>query len=70
LLLIKDGQMLRRNMRQEMITEDELMSKLREQGVENVSEVKKAYLEGDGQVSVITDDSKGGGGGGPKKAIP
>jgi uncharacterized membrane protein YcaP (DUF421 family) len=53
LLLVKDGRMLRRNMRQEMITEEELMSLLREQGVENIKEVKKCCLEGDGHISVI-----------------
>jgi uncharacterized membrane protein YcaP (DUF421 family) len=59
LLLIKDGSMQRRNMRQEMITEDELMGKLREHGIERIEEVKKAYLEGDGRISVITTRSKG-----------
>jgi uncharacterized membrane protein YcaP (DUF421 family) len=53
LLLIKDGRMLRKNMRHEMISEEELISQLREQGVEHVSEVKKCYLEGDGHISVI-----------------
>lgn len=57
LLLVKNGRMLRRNMRQEMVTPDELMAQLRQQGVEKVEEVKKCYLEGDGQVSVITNDS-------------
>jgi uncharacterized membrane protein YcaP (DUF421 family) len=58
LLLIKDGRLQRRNMRQEMITEEELMARLREQGVENVEDVKKCYLEGDGSVSVIKRDSR------------
>src|SRR5262245_17472858 len=58
--LIKDGRMQMRNMRQEMITEDELMGKLREQGIERTEEVKKAYLESDGRISVITTGSKGG----------
>jgi uncharacterized membrane protein YcaP (DUF421 family) len=58
LLLIKDGRLQRRNMRREMITEEELMGRLREQGVENVEEVKKCYLEGDGSVSVIKRDSR------------
>jgi uncharacterized membrane protein YcaP (DUF421 family) len=53
LCLVKDGEMLHRNMRKEMITKDELLSQLRLQGVEDVSEVKKAYLEGSGNVSVI-----------------
>ena len=46
--------MLRRNMRRELLTEDELMSFLREQGVEDVAEVEKAYMETDGRISVIT----------------
>lgn len=53
LLLIKDGEIQRRNLRQEMITIDELMSSLREQGIEKISEVDKAFLEGDGKISVI-----------------
>jgi uncharacterized membrane protein YcaP (DUF421 family) len=60
LLLIKDGRMQRRNMRQEMVTEDELMGRLREQGVESVEDVKKSYMEGDGRITVIPKDSKRG----------
>jgi uncharacterized membrane protein YcaP (DUF421 family) len=68
LLLVVDGKLLRRNMQKEMITYEELMSRLRQQGIENVSEVKKCYLEGDGQFSVITkegnsDQQKGNAGG-------
>ena len=51
--LIKNGKMLRRNMRQEFITEDELMSQLREQGLDDITKVKAAYLESDGQFSVV-----------------
>jgi uncharacterized membrane protein YcaP (DUF421 family) len=58
LLLIKDGHIQRRNLRKEMITEEELIEELREQGVERVEEVKKSYLEGDGRISVIAKDSK------------
>lgn len=66
--LVKDGTVLRRNMRKEMISMEELMSQLREEGVEHLSEVKRCYLEGDGQISVIKKDSGGdGGGGGSKK---
>lgn len=61
LLLVKDGELCRRNMRKEMITKEELMSQLREQGVEEVSEVKKAYMEGDGRISVISKNSQDGG---------
>jgi uncharacterized membrane protein YcaP (DUF421 family) len=51
--LIKNGKMLRRNMRLELITEDELMGQLREQGLDDLEKVKEAYLESDGQFSVV-----------------
>jgi uncharacterized membrane protein YcaP (DUF421 family) len=51
--LIKDGKMLRKNMRRELITEDELMSQLREQGLDDVGKVKKAFMESDGHISVV-----------------
>jgi uncharacterized membrane protein YcaP (DUF421 family) len=53
LLLIKDGRMIRRNMRQELITEDELIGQLRQNGVRNIKEVKEAFMEGDGSITVI-----------------
>lgn len=62
LLLIEDGKMLPRNMRQEMITIDELKSQLREQGIEHCSEVKRAYIEGDGTISIIRKDKDDVGG--------
>src|SRR5215210_1906184 len=57
--LVKDGRALRQNMRKEMISMEEMMSQLREQVVEQLSEVKKCYLEGDGHISVIKKDSGG-----------
>jgi uncharacterized membrane protein YcaP (DUF421 family) len=56
--LIRDGKMLRRNMRRELITEDELMMELREQGLDDVSKVKQAYIESDGRISVIQRKEK------------
>lgn len=53
LKLIENGRLLRRHLRQEFITMDELMSKLRECGVEQIEQVKVAYIEGDGEISVI-----------------
>jgi uncharacterized membrane protein YcaP (DUF421 family) len=70
LLLVKDGRIQRRNLRQEMITEEELLGQLREQGIESVEEVKKSYLEGDGQISVIKKDSTEVDGGKPKISTP
>ncbi len=53
LLLIKDGKLMRRNMRKELITEQEMISQLREQGVDDPAKVKEAYMESDGQFSVV-----------------
>jgi uncharacterized membrane protein YcaP (DUF421 family) len=53
LTLVDRGVPHRRNLRREYITLEELQQKLREQGIETLSEVKRAYLEGDGQISVI-----------------
>lgn len=58
LLLVKDGRILRRNMRRELITVGELLSLLREQGVSDLSIVKRAYLEGDGRISVTVRDDR------------
>lgn len=58
LLLVKNGRLIERHLQQELITEDELMSKLRQQGVEFLAEVKFAYMEADGSISIITSDSK------------
>lgn len=53
LTLVQDGQLQRRNLRKEMISMDELMAALREQGIEKVAEVKLATMESDGQISVV-----------------
>jgi uncharacterized membrane protein YcaP (DUF421 family) len=51
--LVKNGKLLRRNMRRELVTEAELLGQLREQGVADVAKVKEAHIESDGQISVI-----------------
>jgi uncharacterized membrane protein YcaP (DUF421 family) len=53
LKLIEDGRMLRRNMRAEFVTVEELMAQLREQGLEDCKGVKAAYMEADGHISII-----------------
>ncbi len=56
LQIIDKGKLNRRNMRREFLTVDELMGQLREEGVEDISKVKAAHIEGDGNISVITYD--------------
>lgn len=53
LMLIENGRLLRKNMRVEFVSDDELRSKLREHGIEDPNEVAKCYLEPDGEVTVI-----------------
>ena len=51
LTLVDHGRMNRRNMREELLSDEELMAKLREQGVERLEEVKRATMESDGVVT-------------------
>lgn len=53
LCLVRDGKMIQRNMRREFITLNELNEKLREAGVENVSQVKRMFMESDGEISIL-----------------
>jgi uncharacterized membrane protein YcaP (DUF421 family) len=50
--IVRDGAPLLRNLRQEFITEDELQSLLREQGVFDIHDVAVAWVEPDGGISV------------------
>ena len=62
LRLIVRGVPQRRNLRREYITMQELEAKLREQGIDDMADVKAAYLEADGQISVLkfsTGESRG-----------
>ena len=54
--VIRDGELLRRNMQKEMITTEELESQMRQNGIEDVSEIKTAFLESDGHFSFIKKD--------------
>lgn len=71
LLLIQNGKVLNKNLDAEFITEDELMSQLREHGVDDISRVRKCYLESNGQFSVLTyiERQKQDGNGGQQSAV-
>ena len=59
LLLVRDGILQLKNMRREYVTRAELMEQLRINGVDELAQVKRAYLEANGEISVIeTDKSK------------
>lgn len=64
LQIIKDGQTIPRNMRKEMLTADELISSLRVNGVDDIAQVRGAWVEGDGRLSVVKFEGDAGGKGG------
>lgn len=57
LQLVIDGKLQRRNLRKEMISQDELMAALREQGIDALEKVKLATMESDGEISVVINDA-------------
>lgn len=54
--LVRNGRIQHRNLRAELITRDDLLQQLREQGVDDVARVKQCFLESDGRLSVIRAD--------------
>lgn len=58
LLLIKDGELIRHNMKAEFITRDELMEEIRLQGFEEIKQVRRAWIEGDGRFSIMPFEQK------------
>jgi len=55
-VMVKNGQIQRKNLAKERINEEELFSELRMMGVEEVEEVKQATLEPNGKVSVLLEE--------------
>jgi uncharacterized membrane protein YcaP (DUF421 family) len=53
ILLVRNGRMLKSNMERQKVSEDELMSQLRQHGVDQLSTVRSAQVEPDGHISVI-----------------
>lgn len=57
-LLINNGKIEKRALADEDMSEDALMSMLRVKGFESVKEVKKAFLESDGELSIVAKKKK------------
>ena len=51
--LVHDGILVKRNLRREYLTEEELMSELRLKGISDLKEVHRAFMESDGDISVL-----------------
>ena len=54
--LIEDGRLNRRALRREFMSQEEIESQLRLHGVSDVSQVKRAWLEPNGMISVLPVD--------------
>jgi uncharacterized membrane protein YcaP (DUF421 family) len=52
-VLVRHGRIVQRNMRREHLSDEELAGKLRQHGVERLTDVKVAMMESDGEISVI-----------------
>ena len=59
--LVRDGKLVWKALKRNLITEDELKSKLREKGIETMDTIRLAYLESDGQISVLERNGPQGG---------
>lgn len=70
LTLVRHGIPQLRNMRREYVTMKELQEKLREEGIADLAAVEVAYLEGDGQISVIKNGKDDDQRGPPKRQPP
>ena len=51
--LIRNGRLVRSAMRSEHLTDDEILAKLRDAGIERVIDARAMYLESDGSFSVL-----------------
>lgn len=58
LLLVRHGRILHGNLNRELLTVEDLMSQLRLLGVERIDQVKHAYLERGGNISVIRSNGQ------------
>lgn len=58
-LLISDGEINHRGMRQEHVTRGELLEQLRLKGVAKISDVSRMYIESNGEISVIANTERG-----------
>ena len=53
LMLVRNGQPLRANLKREMVTMDELMASIRQQGIAEPAAVKSDRMEADGRITVV-----------------
>jgi uncharacterized membrane protein YcaP (DUF421 family) len=57
--VVEHGAVNRANLRRELMSEEELLSQIRQKGVDDVALIRRSFIEGDGHVSVITNEQAG-----------
>ena len=57
-LLVRNGQFVEGGLRREEITVDDVEEAMREHGIDDLTEVKLAYLEVDGSISIVPASAK------------
>lgn len=60
--IIKDGKAIPANLRKEALTAEELMGGMRLNGIDDIAQVKLAYVESDGKLSFVKKAGGGEGG--------
>jgi uncharacterized membrane protein YcaP (DUF421 family) len=56
-LIVNDGHFVTDHLRQEQLSEEDVLQAMREHGVDDVQQVKSAVLEVDGSISIIPKES-------------
>lgn len=51
--LVRDGELVRAELRRTRVSEDELLARVRERGRESLADVKDAFLERSGKITVV-----------------
>jgi uncharacterized membrane protein YcaP (DUF421 family) len=59
LVLVENGRIVAANMRRQFVTREDLESGMRQNGIADLSQVRRAYMEGDGSLSFLTTDDSG-----------
>ncbi len=54
--LIRDGRWIRPNLKRQWITTEEVLAKLRENGIEEIGKIRLATLESDGELGILKFD--------------
>lgn len=57
--VVQDGKVVHAGLRRELLTRDDLMAQLREQGIEDIDRVRLASVEANGTLSVLLRDQPG-----------